>query len=484
MTHADVIALVPLIIIAATALVALLVIAVRRQHLVVTGITLLGLAAALVTLWVVTRPLTPRQITPLLVIDAYGLLLISLLLVASLIVAVLAHSYLDGRDGHLEEFYVLHVLATLGAVVVAMSQHFAALFLGLEILSISLYALIAYLQTEARPLEAALKYLLLAAAASAFLLFGVALIYAELGTLAFDRMATLLASGQNVYSGFLLTGLAMILTGVGFKLAVVPFHMWTPDVYEGAPAPVTAFIATVSKGAMAALLLRLFAQAGAHTYDSVTLALSLIAAASMVLGNLLALWQQNVKRLLAYSSIAHLGYLLVAFVASGSRAAEAVTVYIVAYVMTTLAAFGCVTILSEKTRDADTLDAYRGLFWRRPWLAVVLAIAVFSLAGMPLTAGFLGKFYVVTAGVEAAAWWLVMLVVLSSAVGLYYYLRVVVVLYAPLPDSQLTPSATAMSAWSWASGMTLGIVTLFLIGFGIYPAPLIAMIRTTVASLL
>jgi NADH-quinone oxidoreductase subunit N len=484
MTHAEVIALVPLMSIAATALVALLMIAIWRHHLAVTGITLLGLAAALVTLWVVTWPLIPQQITPLLVIDAYGLLLMSLLIATSFIVAVLAYGYLDGRDGPPEEFYVLHVLATLGAVVVVVSQHFAALFLGLELLSISLYTLIAYRQTEARALEAGIKYLLLAAAASAFLLFGAALIYAELGTLAFDRMARLLAADQNAQSGLLLIGLAMILTGVGFKLAVVPFHMWTPDVYEGAPAPVTAFIATVSKGAMAALLLRLFVQAGASAYDAVILALSLIAAASMVLGNLMALWQQNVKRLLAYSSIAHLGYLLVAFVAGGSRAAEAVTMYIVAYVVTSLAAFGCVTVLSEKTGDADTLDAYRGLFWRRPGLTVVLAAALFSLAGMPLTAGFMGKFYVVAAAVESASWWLVMLVVLSSALGLFYYLRVVVALYAPLPGGQVTPISTAATAWSYMGAVTLGMVTLFLIGLGIYPVPLIALIRTTVASLL
>jgi NADH-quinone oxidoreductase subunit N len=297
-------------------------------------------------------------------------------------------------------------------------------------------------------------------------------------------MARLIAADQNAQNGLLLIGLAMILTGVGFKLAVVPFHMWTPDVYEGAPAPVTAFIATVSKGAMATLLLRLFAQAGASAYDTVILALSLIAAGSMVLGNLLALWQQNVKRLLAYSSIAHLGYLLVAFVAGGSRAAEAVTMYIVAYVVTSLAAFGCVTVLSEKTGDADTLDAYRGLFWRRPGLTVVLAAALFSLAGMPLTAGFIGKFYVVAAAVESASWWLVMLVVLSSALGLFYYLRIVVALYAPLPGGQLRPMSTAATVWSYMGAVTLGIVTLFLIGLGIYPVPLIAMIRTTVASLL
>lgn len=206
----------------------------------------------------------------------------------------------------------------------------------------------------------------------------------------------------------------------------------------------------------------------------------------MLLGNVLALWQQNVKRLLAYSSIAHLGYLLVAFVAAGTRGAEAVTVYLVAYVVTTLVAFGCVTVCSGQATDTDALDAYRGLIWRRPGVAVMLTAALLSLAGMPLTAGFIGKFYVLTAAVESASWWLVMLVVFSSALGLFYYLRVVLALCAPLPERPRTPFATPSTAarsQAWVGGVTLALTTLVLIGLGIYPVPLIAMIRTAVARL-
>src|SRR5205823_6514881 len=237
---------------------------------------------------------------------------------------------------------------------------------------------------------------------------------------------------------------------LGFKLAVVPFHMWTPDVYEGAPAPVTAFVATVSKGAVVALLLRYLVQTGASTYRPVLLALSLIAVASMLVGNVLALLQHNVKRLLAYSSIAQLGYLLVALVAGGPRAAEAVTYYMVAYMVTTLCAFGSVTVLSGTTADADTLEVYRGLFWRRPGVAVVLAAALLSLAGMPLTAGFVGKFYVLAAGVESALWLLVVLVVCNSALGLFYYLRLVVTMCAPLPREAMVPTTGFTLAWPWA----------------------------------
>jgi len=230
-------------------------------------------------------------------------------------------------------------------------------------------------------------------------------------------------------------------------------------------------------------LLRYLVQTGASTYRPVLLVLSLIAIASMLVGNVLALLQDNVKRLLAYSSIAQLGYLLVALVAGGPRAAEAVTYYMVAYMVTTLCAFGSVTVLSGKTADADAIEAYRGLFWRRPGVAVVLAVALLSLAGMPFTAGFVGKLYVLAAGVESALWLLVVLVVCNSALGLFYYLRLVVMMCAPLSPEAVVPTAGLARSWSWAGGVALAALTGLLVGLGVYPAPLLAMIRMTVASL-
>jgi NADH-quinone oxidoreductase subunit N len=232
-----------------------------------------------------------------------------------------------------------------------------------------------------------------------------------------------------------------------------------------------------------ALLLRHIVQTGAYAYGSVLLVFSLMAIASVCAGNVLALLQQNVKRLLAYSSMAQFGYLLVASVAGGPRAAEAVTYYTVAHIVTTLCAFGCVTVLSGKAADADTLEAYRGLFWRRPGVAVILAAALLSLAGIPLTAGFVGKFYVLAAGIEAALWLLAVLVLLNSALGLFYYLRLVVIMYAPMPrEAILSPSASAPS-WSWAGGVALAVLTGVLVWLGVYPAPFLTLIRTMVASL-
>jgi NADH-quinone oxidoreductase subunit N len=462
---------------AAAALVVLLVIAIRRQHLTIMLLTVGGLIGAGATL-PLAATVVPHRLTPLLVVDLFSLFYVALLLIASLVVTVLSYSYLAGREGPCEEFYLLLLLSTLGALVLVMSQHFVSLFLGLELLSVALYALLAYLRTDRRPLEAGIKYLLLAGTSAAFLLFGLAVLYAESGTMEFARLALWHGTGAPARSVIVLAGLALTLVGLGFKLAVVPFHMWTPDVYEGAPAPVTAFVATVSKGAVVALLLRYLVQTGAAATGSIMLVLSGIAIASMCVGNVLALLQHNVKRLLAYSSMAQLGYLLVAFVAGGPRAAEAVTYYVVAYVVTALCAFGSVTVLSGKAADTDTIEAYRGLLWYRPGVAVVFAVALFSLAGIPLTAGFVGKLYILAAGVESARWLLVVLVVLNSALGLFYYLRLVVTMSAPLPWG-----TTRALSWSWAGGLTLMALTGVLLWLGIYPAPLVTLIRMTVANL-
>jgi NADH-quinone oxidoreductase subunit N len=476
MTLGDLQALVPFLVLAATILVLMLAIAFSRKHVLVVGLSLTGLALALAGLWVAWS-VAPRSVTPLLVIDGYALFYCGLLLVATLGVVVLAHGYLERQKAYAEEFYVLLLLATLGAMVLAASSHFASFFLGLETLSVSLYGLIAYLRRQGRSLEAGVKYLILAAASAAFLLFGMALVYADQGTMAFDQIA----QAANAPTVLWLGGLAMMIVGLGFKLAVVPFHLWTPDVYEGAPAPVTAFVATVSKGGVFAILLRLFAPIDLSLHRPLFAVFSLIAAASMLAGNLLALQQKNVKRILAYSSIAHLGYLLVAFVAGGDLSLAAVTFYLAAYFVTTLSAFGVVTVLSTTGRDADILEAYRGLFWRRPWLAAVLAGSLFSLAGIPLTAGFFAKFYVLTAGVGSALWWLVIILVVSSAIGLYYYLRIIVIMYQqPLPQEERPMIATSLP---FVAGLVLALLTFMLVWLGLYPAPLLDMIRTVFGML-
>lgn len=481
MTQADFIALFPLLATAVSSLIVLLLAAFRRKHVLVATVTALGLTAAFLTL-PVAAGVAPRQVTPLLLIDAYALFYAGLILAASLAVTILSYGYLKKQEGQREEFYALLLFATLGAMTLAAASHFAAFFLGLELLSVSLYVLIAYIRVDHRPLEAGIKYLILSGTSSAFLLFGMALIYFQSGTMEFVRTAAVLAGTIELPSTFLV-GLVLILTGVGFKLAVVPFHMWAPDVYQGAPAPVTAFVATVSKGAMVALLLRYFLEIAAFRSVVLWWALAGIAVLSMFAGNLLALLQDNVKRLLAYSSIAHLGYLLVAFLAGGSLVVEAVTFYLAAYFITTLGAFGIVSVLSKPGREAEAMDDYRALFWNRPWVAMVFTVMLLSLAGIPLTAGFIGKFYVIAAGVDSSLWVLIVVLVVNSVIGLFYYLRVIVAMAAEGRRDAREPDQAQALQVSYADGLVLAMLSGLLFWLGLYPAPLIGLMQTMERSL-
>jgi NADH-quinone oxidoreductase subunit N len=256
---------------------------------------------------------------------------------------------------------------------------------------------------------------------------------------------------------------------------VVPFHLWTPDVYQGAPAPVTAFVSTVSKGAVAALLLRLFTPGDIQTATPLFIVFGIISALSMIAGNLLALLQNNVKRILAYSSIAHLGYILVAFLAGGQRAIDAVTFYLITYFIANLGCFGVITVLSSPGREMENLEDYRGLSRRNPWLAAVFTLMVLSLAGLPLTAGFIGKFYLALAGVGAALWPLVIILVLTSTIGLYYYLRILAALFVDAPERRAQRPEPPVS---FPDTFVLTVLTFLLFWLGLMPAPIIAMIRT------
>ena len=470
MSIADLKTLLPFIILAATGVVVMLTIAFNRSHKLTVILTLSGLVLSAASLPLVSCML-PRVVTPLFMIDHYAFFYIGLIVAASFAVAGLSYSYLELQQGHREEFYLLLIIATLGCSVLAAAAHFASFFLGIELLSVSLYALAAYLRHSDRGVEAGIKYLILAAVSSAFILFGMALVYAETGSMAFSTVAAF-AAGPGAHSLMFLAGIVMILVGLGFKLAVVPFHMWTPDVYEGAPAPVTAFIATASKGAVFALVIRYFTLVDIHTHTPLFAIFTITVIASMFAGNLLALFQTNVKRILAYSSISHLGYLLVTMLASGPLAAVAAAFYLTAYFITTLGAFGVVTVISGQERDADRMDDYQGLAWRRPFLAGVFTIMLFSLAGIPLTAGFVGKFYIVAVGVGSALWLVVVVMIVNSIIGLFYYLRIIVALF-----SHMNNENTAVAGLSPSGSMVLAMLVILLIWLGSYPGPMIEIIQ-------
>ena len=499
MNPGDLTALAPLLVTGGAAVVVMLATPLARSHRLIALLALLGLAAGFGSLWL-AWPMQARHVTPLLVVDHYALFYMGLVLAAAFIVAMLSFGYMHKRAVKRCEFYILLLAATLGAAVLAASAHFASFFLGLELLSVSLYALVAYQRTSPLGLEAGIKYLVLAGVSSAMLLFGMALVYATAGTMEFEVLARQ-SGGAAHYGPMMLGGIGLILAGVGFKLSLVPMHLWAPDVYQGAPAPVTAFIATVSKGAVFALLLRHFTSSGFHASETLTGALAAVAIASMAVGNLLALLQENLKRLLAYSSIAHMGYLLVALLASGSLAAAAVTYYLVAYFVTMLGSLGVVTVLSPPDREAEMLTDYRGLAWRRPWTAGVLTAMLLSLAGIPLTAGFVGKFYLLAAGVQSGLWYLVIVLVATSVVGLFFYLRVIVALYRRPEGEEGSPvvrpegaaagepayrsgrSAPPTREGAILGGLALAGLLVALLALGVYPAPLIRVIEAAVAFL-
>jgi len=478
MTKTDFLSIIPLFILTSAAILILFSIAIKRNHKVIYVITTVSLAADFVYL-VIYEATQKWVIEPLFVFDGFGTFNTGLILLTALAVTMISYAYFEQREERKEEYYILLILATLGAVVLVISKHFVSLFLGLEILSVSLYSMIAYLRKRERSDEAGIKYLILAAFSSAFLLFGMALVYAALGSMEFSAIARHLSSTPDlpliVFAGF-----GLMVVGVGFKLGIVPFHMWTADVYEGAPAPVTAFIATVSKGGMMALLVRFFIEINGYQYQSLILIFTTIAIASMFIGNFLALRQSNVKRVLAYSSIAHIGYLLVAFLAGGKLGVEAVSFYLVAYFITTTGAFGILATLSDKDRDAELLEDYRGLFWTRPLTATVFASMLLSLAGIPLTAGFIGKFYIVAAGINAGQWLLVVMLAVNSAIGLYYYIKIIATMaerYEAEKEQadQLHPSVYIIS------GVTLSILTLLLVWIGLQPNEIMVLIRNLVA---
>jgi len=516
-TASNLIALLPILMTSVTIVAVTLLIAVRRHHALTVWFTATGLGAALLCVLIAaSTEKLPQQITSLIRADDYSLFFTAVICIAGIAVTLLSYVYFDQqfrlqgfalpedsnktatnpykKEKHplekhlltdkgavysrfpLEEYYILLLLSILGALILVSSSHFASFFLGLELLSIPLLAMIAYSVDNNHSIEAGVKYLVMTAFASAFLLFGMALIYAKTGTLSFGELARRLNIINVTTDYYVVSGVMLLITGVGFKLSLVPFHMWTPDVYQGAPTPVGAYLATISKAAVFAVLMRYGLQTEVEGYAPVILGLSTVAIASMLVGNLLALLQTNIKRILAYSSIAHLGYLMVALLANKMFAIEAAGYFLLAYIVTNLSAFGIVAMLEVGNNNfqSDDINAYRGLFWQHPWMGAALTLTLMSLAGIPLTVGFIGKFYVMAAGVEHALWLLVIAIVVGSALGLFYYLRIVVYIFSKPETEKSTLFAEGRTL---AGGVTLLALTLMLILFGIYPAALINIIQ-------
>jgi NADH-quinone oxidoreductase subunit N len=460
-------AILPLLVLAAGATLIMLQIAFARSVNTSGALTIVALLLAALSV-TVAMDHEGIGVTPLLLADHAALLFSALFCLAAAITAVLSMDYIRHHGDEPEEYFLLLVLSTLGACVLVYAVHLAALLLGLELLSVALYALIAYPNRSILPLEAAIKYLVLSGAASATILFGFALLYAATGSLEFDTIGRQLEQPE-MGQGVLMVAAAMVFAGMAFKLSLVPFHLWTADVYDGAPAPISGFLASVAKAAVLVVLLRIFLNLDLFRYHRLVELTGLMAIMSMLAGNLLALQQSNIKRMLAYSSIAHIGYLVIVFMVCSnsdnrSFAVEAAMFYLVAYTATTIAAFGLLTLISADRDDRERvqLQDVSGLFWRQPLLAGLLLVALLSLAGIPLTAGFVAKFYIVSAAVSGPHWVLLAALVVGSGLGIYYYLRVVYYMSLKPRDHQQT--SAARPHWRTTSVCLFLIAAILLLG--------------------
>jgi len=474
-TRIDLLTMLPHIILAAGTVIVLIAAAMTRRQAALLSIAGLTLACSLLSLGAVWTRL-PAPSTDLLFLDGVSAFATGLVLFAALCIIILAHPYFKRQTMPAGEFAVLLMLATLGSLVLISSSHFASLVLGVELIGIPLVAMSAYNRHRPAGIEAGFKYLVLSGVSSAILLFGVALLYAGSGSLLFGpAVASFRHLGAQTPVHHL--GVALLIAGLGFKLGLVPFHVWAPDVYEGAPAPATIFAATVSKAAVITVLLRLFPPPVIENDRFLFILFAGLSVASMTLGNLLALRQHSVKRMLAYSTIAHNGYLLVAFLSGGLLAQTAILLYLFFTVVTNLAAFGVVSLLSGAEADADDLDGYTGLAWRRPGIALVLTAAILSLLGIPLFAGFIAKFSLVAAGMASMHLVPVLALVINTGVSAYYYLRVIMTMYSgpgDAPDGMQWPVDRRLPV---LGVVVVALQAILLVGVGTAPQFLVRFIE-------
>lgn len=431
----------------------------RTRKGITAFLTAFGLAIGLGLTLALNGPSGAIQpgFTNMAVLDGFAVYANVLILGSSLLGVAIAYDYLRRMGIERGEYYVLLMISTAGMMLMVQSYNLLLVFLALELLSIPLYVLSGFARAQSKSEESALKYFLLGSFASAFFLYGTALVYGATGTMSLNGIVAAIQNGAAVNQGLLLVGVGLLLVGLGFKVSVVPFHMWVPDVYQGAPTPVTTWMAVGVKVAVMGALLRVFIIAFPSLAASMQPVLWGIAALTMIVGNLLAIVQNNIKRLLAYSSVAHVGYLLMPFVAYGNGAITsdviaATLFYLIGYGLTSFAAWGVVIAVESQLQGEEhglDLEDYAGLGRKHPWLGLAMMVAMFSFTGIPPTLGFWGKFYVFQATIEGGAIGLALIGLLTSLFSAYYYLRILVVMY-------MRPGEPAARQDSWLNLVTIG----------------------------
>ncbi|CEL12529.1 NADH-quinone oxidoreductase chain N [Candidatus Portiera aleyrodidarum] len=462
-------AILPIILLFITLIILLITISFYRNNLSIFIITIIGLLISIISIiWIYYNNLKPTLIYPLIIIDNYSLFYSLLILISALYCSIFSYTYIikKNKKDKNEEFYMLLICSTIGAIILVDSMHMATLFIGLELMSIALYGLIVYLRNDLKALESGIKYMVLSSVSSCFLLFGMALLYFYYGNLTVTNYYFLI---DNQIARWTIIGIILILISLGFKLSIIPFHMSTPDIYEGSITPITAFIATVSKISVFAALIR-FLLILPNINIFLKNVITIISIVTIIFGNLLALKQNNLKRILGYSSIANLGYLLTVIVAMqhSKFILETINIYLLTYNLTNLGIFGILSIINN-----EKLSYYKGLFWSQPDLAIILTLLLLSLAGIPITAGFIGKIYILLTAINYQLWLIIISIIIGNSIGIYYYLRIISYLYMDIRNYKKIFNRRIFIIYFFVLFLALIILLI-----GIFPQNLISLIRS------
>ena len=446
--------------------------------LVTAGLVLTNFGSATVTTF-----------SDMFVLDPMAQVLKVALILVTVGVFVYSRDYLRDRQMYRGEYFTLGLFAVLGMMIMVSAQTMLLIYLGLELLSLSMYALVAFRRDDGRASEAAMKYFVLGAIASGMLLYGMSFIYGITGSLHLDHIAAYMSSNPVMQNVGLLLGLAFVIVGLGFKLGAVPFHMWVPDVYDGAPTSVTMFLGTAPKIAAFAMIIRLLAEGLGDMVQGWQQILTILAALSVVLGNVIAIAQTNIKRMLAYSTISHMGFVLMGVLAGTQTGYAASMFYIITYAIISMGGFAVIIYLSRDGKEADQLDDLKGLSSTHPWVAFMMMLFLFAMAGVPPTVGFYAKLSVITAVVDVNIIWLAVLAVVMSVVGAYYYLRAIKLMYFDKPDENTSteanlekPISSSTTNSSLDFTVLLSINGLAVLLLGILPGTLMALCLRAIQS--
>lgn len=489
----QIIMLLPILIIGSTVVIIMLSISYRRNQFRHALLSMIGLSTTVIVLLnMIWKNDGIQEANQLIYIDNSSVFYMILIIISSITSGLSAYSWLlRYPNNHRDEFYLLLLISSMGGILLIISNHLILLFLGIELISLPLLGLISYAVFEKSAITASIKYIILSGTSSAFLLFGIALIYADTSCLSFfDIKEVLIAhkfdeQGSSKSVSLVMIGVIMMIVGFGFKLSSVPFHLWTPDVYQGAPSVVSMYLATSSKISIISILIRFLSILPEQYHNILCIFLSGSACCSMLFGSIIAIQQRHVKRILAYSSITSSGYLLVGLIASYTDYAisqEAIGIYLINYLFSNVGAFGVINLIFtvtdlNKEKETDIL-LYQGLFWREPILSVMFTIIILSLAGIPMTLGFIGKFYLLLVGINNQLWILSIFILISSIISVFFYLKMIANLYISFPTNyKKCDSNFSYNIFQNATGIVVIVMTINIIIFGLYPEPMIQLIR-------